>query len=296
MRLSINRQLFLLKLCSACVFFGRAYEHIFFDPPYRSILWDEALFSPIIEGLFNLDWSFYVTNISFDSNIQLGIKVIGVCYFFCGLISILINDRNYKFYKYFIGAGAGSLIFLAVLQAKSNFYHLPMFLEHSIQFGSPIALLICLKREERKYMLTFFLKTIIALTFLSHGLYAVGWPYPLPGHFVTMTMNILSCTENFAKTFLFIAGCLDFLVALFIFLPKSTRWALIYATIWGLLTAFARIVSGITYDFTQGIFHQYLFTTVFRLPHGLIPLIVFLIINNEKIRLWPSKQNLPNFY
>ncbi len=278
----MNPQLFLLKLCSACVFFGRAYEHLFFDAPYRSILWDEKMFSPVVVKIFNMDWNTYVTNTLVDNKIQNGVISIGIFYFLCGIVSVFITRKNYEVLKYIIGTGAVSLIFLAVLQAKSNFYHFAMFFEHAIQFGSPIALLGYFKIKEKQLTYILLLKLIIALTFISHGLYAVGWPYPVPGNFVTMVMNILTITENQAKTFLLIAGCLDFLVAILIFLPKISKIALVYAVVWGLLTAFARIVSGLTYDVSPIIFHQYLFTTVYRIPHGLIPLFAFYFIKQNR--------------
>lgn len=278
MLLPLSRNLYILKFCTACVFFGRAYEHIFFDAPYRSILWDEALFSPILEKVFDKEWEAYVTNISIDEEIQNFIIGIGFFYFICGIASVLLSRKNYSILKYIVGAGALSLIFLAVLQTKSNFYHLSMFFEHSIQFGSPIALLLYFKIKHKSQAYLLFLKIIIALTFLSHGLYAVGWPYPLPGNFVTMTMNILQVSEDQANVFLLIAGCIDFLVVVLIFLPKTFKWALIYAVIWGLLTAFARIISGLTYDFSAIIFHQYLFKTIYRIPHGLVPFFTYLMI------------------
>lgn len=280
----ITRTLNLLKFCCVCVFFGRAYEHIFYDPPYRSLLWDEAILSPIIKSVFRMDWADYVTNTSIDNKIQIGIVSVGFFYFFCGIASVFITRKNYDVLKYIIGTGAGSLIFLAVLQAKSNFYHFAMFFEHAIQFGSPIALLACFKLKERQFTWILFLKLIIALTFMCHGLYAVGRPYPVPGNFVTMVINILTITEGQAMSFLLIAGCLDFLAAILIFLPKTSNIALVYAVLWGFFTAFARIISGLTYEFSAIIFHQYLFTTIYRLPHGLIPLLTYYIIkkNNAK--------------
>ena len=137
----------------------------------------------------------------------------------------------------------------------------------------------------KKLLLT--LKVLIALTFVSHGMYAVAIFYPLPGNFVSMTLNILPVTEDIAKQFLFTAGILDFIVAVLIFIPKTAKPALIYAAIWGFLTALARIVSGLKYGVNIDIVMQYLHTTIYRIPHGLVPLIAFLVLkhynNNQKI-------------
>ncbi|WP_037317858.1 hypothetical protein [Salegentibacter sp. Hel_I_6] len=287
MNLPVLSRISLLKLCSVCVFFGRAYEHIFFDAPFRSILWDEALLSPVVEVIFKTNWNDYVTDITLDNAIQTFIQALGIFYLVCGLICTLINKKNFRIYQYFLVLGTGALILLAFLDAKSNFYHFSMFLEHAIQFGSPLALLLYFKTGYWKSWQIFTLKLIIAGTFLSHGLYAIGWPYPLPGNFVTMTMNILSISEDSAKSFLLIAGCLDLLVAVLIFIPVTLKIALIYAAIWGFVTALSRIISGFTYELSPLIIHQYMYATIYRIPHGLFPLFTLLIIdqmpsNNSK--------------
>tara|TARA_R110002049_G_scaffold88528_1_gene223290 strand:- start:8628 stop:9509 length:882 start_codon:yes stop_codon:yes gene_type:complete len=271
----------LLKICAACVFFGRAYEHIFWDAPYRSLLWDQALFSPVVEGIFGMDWNSYVTDAGIDYSIQYTIMGIGVFYVLCGVLSLIIKKKSARFIKCCIAIGAILLILLAVLQAKSRFYHISMFLEHSIQFCSPLILLLFVKHIWKTSNLILLLKIIIAATFISHGLYAVGWPYPLPGNFVTMTINILHLSESAAKTFLLIAGFLDFLMAIMLFIPRLSKVALLYAFIWGTLTAFARIVSGMTYDISFAIMHQYFYTTVYRIPHGLLPLFTFYLLRSN---------------
>jgi len=98
-----------------------------------------------------------------------------------------------------------------------------------------------------------------------------------------MTLNILPVSQNIAEQFLFIEGLMDFLIAIIIFIPKTAKSALIYAAIWGFLTALARIVSGLHYDISIAIVMQYLHKTIFRLPHGLIPLIAYLLLKENPI-------------
>jgi len=157
-----------------------------------------------------------------------------------------------------------------------------MFFEHSIQFGAPFVLLYLLKMKLDITKIIMPLKIITALAFISHGVYAIGTVYPLPGNFVTMTLNILPVTEDLAKSLLFVAGILDFVVAILIFVPKVSRMALLYAAFWGIVTAFARILSGFTYDMSLLTLHQYLFATVYRIPHGLIPFICFVSLTYLK--------------
>jgi hypothetical protein len=80
------------------------------------------------------------------------------------------------------------------------------------------------------------------VTFVGHGLYAVGY-YSVPLHFQMMTTEILSLSEGGSLRFLEIFGWLDFLVVPFV-LFRWTRWAaLFYMFCWGGATALARILA-----------------------------------------------------
>ena len=61
------------------------------------------------------------------------------------------------------------------------------------------------------------MKVAIAVTFISHGLYALNY-YPRPGHFTEMVMDILGVKEATAILFLNVAGILDFVIAVGIFI------------------------------------------------------------------------------
>jgi len=264
------------------VFIGRAYEHLFWDAPFRSLLWDQKLLSPIVEGVFNTSWRDYVTSSTADNVIQNLMKINGAFYAICAIVSLFINANSKKIFKIILFAGGVLLFLLALLLTKSKFYHISMFFEHSIQFGAPFVLLYLFKEKQNVAKLIMPLKVITALAFISHGVYALGTVYPLPANFVTMTLNILPVSENSAKSLLYVAGLLDFVAAVLIFVPKVSRIALLYAAFWGIATALARIISGLTYDVSLLTLHQYLFATVYRIPHGLIPLICFGILNYSK--------------
>lgn len=280
-----------LKSCSFFIFFGRAYQHLFWDAPYRSFFWDQHLLEPVINFLFNTSWQSYVTDLNTDFAIQILTRSIGVLYLVCAVISIMINENSQKWIYNILKVGAVSLVFLALMITKDKFYHLIMFFEHTIQFGVPVALLYFLKHKNTP-LLFFYLKIFIALTFTCHGMYAIGVFYPLPGNFVTMTLNILPVQEEMAKNLLFVAGILDFIIAFAIFIPKLSKIALLYACFWGLVTAFARIASGFHYGFSISIIHQYLYLTIYRLPHGLIPLLVYLYVTKTHTEKANETSNL----
>lgn len=270
-----------LKISCFFIFSGRAYQHLFWDAPYRSFFWDQQLLEPVINLIFDISWQSYVTNLNTDHAIQFLTKSIGVLYSFCAIISITINKESKKWQHIVLKTGAVSIILLALIITKEKFYHLIMFFEHTIQFGAPVILLYYLKNKNT-FLLILNLKIFIGLAFICHGMYAIGIFYPLPGSFVTMTLNILPVTETTAKVLLFTAGILDFIIAITIFVSKFAKIALIYASFWGFITAFARIISGLNYDISLSILHQYMYLVIYRLPHGLIPLLIFIYLKKEK--------------
>jgi len=265
----------LLKLSVFLIFIGRAWQHLFWDAPYRTFFWDESLLKPIVEGWFGGSWTIYATSSATDTFVQSIIKVKGILYLIAAFCALRINEKNKKWTRLPILIGGIGLVILSLLLTKEKFYHIAQFFEHSIQFGLPFVLLYTYKKAYEKSRLILILKILIAVTFFSHGLYAFG-AYPVPGKFVDMVINILGCSEAFAITFLYVAGILDFILAVLLFIPKLDKYALIYAVLWGLLTAMARIVANFYWDFPLQSIHQNLHEVIYRLPHGLTPLLVLL--------------------
>lgn len=277
-----------LKISCFFIFIGRGYQHLFWDAPYRSFLWDQNLLEPIVNDVFHTPWHVYVSSLKADTLIQQFIIATGVLYVLCAFIALFINQKSNSWLRSIILLGGINLVLLSILITKEKFYHTAMFFEHSIQFSVPFILLYFLKKPNIT-QLTQILKAIIAIAFICHGLYAIGALYPIPGNFVTMTLNILPVSESTAKQLLFVMGILDFIVALCLYIPKCAKSALAYAFIWGILTAFARIFSALTYDVSVDIFHQYFYLTLYRIPHGLVPLLTLLIITNIKSKVTYTK-------
>lgn len=275
-----NKPFELLKLSVILVFIGRAYQHLIWDAPFRAFFWDESLLKPFVEGFFNVSWGEYVTSLKMDSFIQGTILFFGILYAVAAFSTYKFNFKS-NFFKIVIISGGVGLVFLAYLLMKEKFYRLSQFFEYSIQFSIPF-ILVYYKKEFVKNNLQTILKILIAAVFVSHGLFAIGY-YPVPGNFLGMVINIFDFSESSARFFLLIAGILDMLVAILIFVPGISKYALIYASIWGFLTAFARIVAGFYIDFIWLSINLNLFETIYRLPHGLIPLIVLLLNSKKKV-------------
>jgi hypothetical protein len=265
----------ILQWATVGVFLGRAWQHLVWDAPYRALLWDESWMRGIIEWGLGMEWQEYVTSLEVNAFIQNWISGTGVFYLLCALGAVFLL-RLGKVGRLLMYLGAASLILLAGLYCKEKFFFIGQFFEYTLQFGSPILLAIWAKapQEGLNKRTVLLIKIAIALTFTCHGLYAFGY-YPRPGHFVYMTMSILSVGNAEAELFLKVAGILDFILSILLFLPgRSALYASAYATFWGLATTLARPWSALVTAGWEQMMMQWLHEAVMRLPHFLIPLLL----------------------
>jgi hypothetical protein len=112
----------------------------------------------------------------------------------------------------------------------------------------------------------------VAGTFVGHGLYAAGI-HPVPGPFIDMVILHFGVTESSARHMLLLFGLLDFAVGAAMLLPhRLARFFLLYAAIWGGLTALARI--GWHFDAGRpGLgWDIWISEVLMRAPHAGIPL------------------------
>lgn len=282
----------LLRVCAFSVFVGRAWQHLFWDAPYRALAWNEQWLKGVVESLTDLTWQEYVTSPSVDAGINMAVRATGVFYFIAALLCLFATGRR-KLAGIVWLIGSLLLTILAFLYMKEKFFQVGQFLEYALQIGSPVLLYVWVYKVKDRdkadlnsgiwKKLIFSSKVLIALTFICHGLYAMGY-YPRPGFFVDMTINIFGVSEAGAHSLLWWAGLIDMIISVGIFVPPFARVCLLYAVIWGLLTAFARIVANFYSDFPWQSLHQYTFETIYRLPHGLIPLFVLFVTRCKAIR------------
>ena len=269
----------LLKWSTFAVFLGRGFQHIYWDAPYRALLWDEEWMTPFVRFFLGLEWDQYATNPAVDSFITSLVDFTGWFYLLCAL-GVLLLDRFPRLIRPILILGGLNLIFLAGLYCKEKFFFIGQFFEYTLQWSSVFFLLAFHSKKWAKDRLLLWMKVAIALTFTCHGLYAVGY-YPRPGHFMQMTMEILHINEASAVLFLNAAGALDFVLSILIFLPRT--WALIglaYAVFWGFSTTIARIWANFIPDFWENSLLQWTHESVMRFPHFLIPLFVFVVLWN----------------
>lgn len=277
----------LVQLATIFVFLGRAWQHIIWDAPFRTLLWDEGWMTTILPWFSNMPYEDFITSPEVDEAIQNGIKINGWFYVVCALVAIFIKKKP-RLLTYILWLGAASLMFLAFLYCKEKFFQWGQFWEYSLQFGSPIFLFYLWKKQKIGDRLILLMKIAIAITFVSHGLYALNY-YPRPGHFTEMVMTILGVNESSAILILNIAGVLDFVIAIGIFIKgKIGNWILLYTVLWGLATTMARIVGHFYLDMMEDTLMMWVHEAVYRTPHFLIPLAVYYFYqkqNHEKNNL-----------
>lgn len=273
----------LIQLATVAVFFGRAYQHLFWDAPYRSVLWDEVWMSGIVESLSSMSWEEFITSSVIDERIQSSIRLTGWFYLIAGFVALFIKKVP-RVLTYLLLIGSFLLVLLAALYCKEKFYSLGQFFEYSLQFLSPIFLFLLSKPSAIiSDKMIWWMKVATALTFTCHGLYAVNF-YPLPGLFVEMTINILGVGEQTARQFLLGAGIMDFITSVLIFFPyRVSKYALLYMFLWGLATALARIWAHFYIDYPWECLHQWWQETFYRFCHFLIPLVIFLYYRYHEV-------------
>jgi len=281
----VNHLRLLLQLSAAVVFFGRAYQHLFWDAPFRALLWDEQIMSGFVQLFSSLSWEAYINSLEVDDRINQVINGFGLFYLVCGFITLGIKWIPRILQRLILIGGVG-LIFLAFLFWKEKFFSVGQFFEYALQFSLPFFFYYLAVREESSLSLRFifWLKIAAAITFICHGLYAIGY-YPQPVTFMEMTTEITGWTDNIASNFLKIMGVLDFLAAILIFLAKTTRPALVYMFIWGFLTALARIWTNFDFENIGEHLHQTGFAFLIRVGHFLVPLGLWFVYKNKNMDL-----------
>jgi hypothetical protein len=245
---------------------------------------------PYIEKKTGLLWHDFLSLPEIDVYTEYVIYTFGSLFLITIPFVLFLNHQNYKRLQYPILTSGIGLIFLAVLLTISNNYKVGQFIEYSLQFTLPFLLLSFIRYDVVKDNLLLILKLLIAFTFVGHGLYAIGY-YPVPGYFVDMVIRIFNCSESVARTFLTVAGILDMVIAIGLFLPnkKIISYCLIWAVIWGFSTAIARVIGNYYPHFIMRSLHQTVFEMVYRLPHGLIPFLALMLLNNKSKRPLLSK-------
>ncbi len=262
---------FLLRLGTFLCFAGWTWVHFYWEGPYGVLLWHETTFG--IAEKFGVSWEAFVGTGANDGLVQKLISAMGWLYLACTILALTVRKTSHAQMAALIG-GSGLLIVLNYAKYLTSQKQLPMFVEHGGQMLMPVLLVLALKFGPRHRATVVTALVAFILTFAGHGSYAAGL-WPTPSHFFGMTTLILGIEFAAAKTLLLVAGGLDFLICVTVFIPCLRRASLLYATVWGFLTAIARPAAGMSLELNYWGADQYLQEAVLRAPHFLIPLYLY---------------------
>ena len=282
--------LFFLRISVACCFFGWAWQHIYWDAPYREILWNQNFMGGLIKS-WGVDWQHYVGNEDTDGIIQQLIRRLGWLYIGFGILALTVK-RNSTGQMIGLAIGSLMLCLLSYCLYLDKMRYLAQFIEHGGQFLCPIILILAIQLGLRHRATISLAVVAFIMVFAGHGLFAVG-AYPVPANFVEMTINVLHVNEETAKLIIATAGTMDFVVCLAFFIPYFRKPALIYAAVWGMLTAMARPWSGMSVNYEWWGADQYLHLMIYRMPHAVIPLFLCLVLCRQKAAAPEQQENLP---
>lgn len=258
----------LLKAASVLIFVSRAWQHM---------VWNEALTKSILNILEQ-------PGADTENIIQKLLPVLGATYILCVFSSLKIK-KLYSIHSGILIWGGANLLLLNYIDFLNKSQTLGIFIEHTIQWITPFLLLLNFKLSAKTFLP--LLKISVVLTFVGHGLFALGY-YDVPGHFIAMVTK-LTPIEGLAGALVFlkIAGIMDVILSIGIFIPKMRLFFLWYATVWGLLTALARYGAFFDFHLILSSTGAWLHETILRLPHSIIPFICILIILKTKKNLAP---------
>lgn len=260
-----SRLFLLLRWCVVCLFLGQGISILFGSNSYHLIS-------------------------KFSKEIQI-ISAFGLL--FLGVVSSFSIKTLRKTKIYFLFPFATIILLVASYSKFIKVGHLPeQIIEHSLQFFLPIFWFFTIQKTDRidQKNWILILKIILALTFIGHGIFAIGW-HKVPYNFIEMTSASLFLDESQAISFLFVMGIVDFIVAILLFFPNRLiqKVAVSYMICWGLITAFARMYWQIDQIGTQFFWLDNVPNTVFRLPNGLIPLFLWGILFKTNVNSFVKK-------
>lgn len=274
--------LYCLRVAVCAVFLGRGYLYLSDIGPLSALLWNQGLLETPLKALTGMSWETYSAHSEgFVLTMQ---RSMGMLFFGAAVACWFVRGRDRKLANGVVLAAALCLLLYGLLRWSDSDFQIAMLLEHFLQWGTPLLLVLYARIGDPLWRALASIS--IACTFIGHGLYALGWGVPQNNEFLNMTMRLLSVERNGALVFLHLVGVLDFLAPILLWAPKLRIPAAAYLSLWGFLTAFARIASHWTPAENYYGMHPWVAETIVRLPHGLVPMaLVFLFIMKDSFLL-----------
>lgn len=263
-----------LRLGAFFCFAGWTWVHFYWEGPYGILLWQDATYA--LAGRVGIGWDEFVGSGANDGLIQKWIHRIAWLYLICSILTLTVRRKS-RFQMVILIGGSALLTVLAYAKYLATQSQLPMFIEHGGQILIPLILVMALTLGVRHRTTVRTAMLALVMTFASHAFYALGYHWPTPANFYGMTSVILQVEHGTARIFLRIAGILDLAVCIGVFIPLLRRSCVLYAAVWGFLTAIARPVAGMSMGLNYWGADQYLHEVLLRAPHFMIPFYLFFL-------------------
>ena len=113
--------------------------------------------------------------------------------------------------------------------------------------------------------------------FVGQGQCANGLGVPHSNEFVNMCIQLFNTEEAGARAMLIVIGWLEFLLVFLALVPAARVYALSYAALWGLATAFSRVLYNCTPAENFYGMHPSVAEWIVRNAHGLVPLAMLFV-------------------
>lgn len=201
--------------------------------------------------------------------------MVGWVFLLCAVWVPWVDGRS-KWTPLWVVAASAALVLMSLAKYVGAQGQLPMFVEHGGQMLTPLALFLCLRFGASSPVTVAFGVVAVLATFAGHGAYAIGF-WPTPANYYGMTTAIFHWSESGTTFFLRSVGLLDYLVCVGLFVPRLRRASVLYAVVWGALTALARPVAGMSSDVRLWGADQYLHECFLRAPHFLLPMYLYFV-------------------
>jgi hypothetical protein len=267
-----------LRLGACLCFAGWTWVHFYWEGPLGVLVWHEATYE--LATRIGLTWEEFVGTGADDGFVQVWLGRIWLLFLTCAVLAVTAHKHAWL-QLFGLVVGSGLLVVLSYALYLASAWQLPMFVEHGGQMLMPILLVLALRLGVAHPWTIATALLAFIMTFAGHGSYALGL-WPTPGNYYAMTTVVLGVEYPVAKTILRIAGGLDFIVCIGICIPYLRSVSALYAAVWGLLTAIARPVAGMSWGLNYWGADQFLHEAVLRAPHFLIPLYLFLILRQPR--------------
>ena len=211
--------LLLLRIAASTVFLGRGILYLSNFAPLSAFFWHQDWLEEPLAKWFGMSWEQYAAT---SEPLIIGTQnVLGVLFLICAVLCWWVGPRNRTWSMWIVLIGMLGLVPYWLLRWVDKDFQSGMFLEHFLQWGTPLLLALYGRIDPKKWWAMSWV--FVSFTFIGHGQYAIGLGVPHDHEYVNMVIRLLRTDEEGARLFLVIVGWIDVILpALFVVLIGPT--------------------------------------------------------------------------